>query len=67
MSQRQKSVSNLPLYAVSFVASAVVYTAVVKGIGYTKIAGFVYFMAYFAAMALFIRVLGYSCSGSNHG
>ncbi|MCX6339432.1 MAG: hypothetical protein NTX71_05880 [Candidatus Aureabacteria bacterium] len=46
--------------AASAVASCVVWLAVVKGVGYSVLAGFIYGIGYFVAMVLFFEVCGYS-------
>jgi hypothetical protein len=52
--------------AASAVASCVVWLAVVKGIGYSVIAGFIYGVGYFVAMVLFFKVCGHSLFGSDN-
>jgi hypothetical protein len=49
--------------AASAGASCAVWLAVVKGIGYSVIAGLMYGIGYFAAMILFFEVWGYSLFG----
>jgi len=49
--------------AASAGASCAVWLAVVKGIGYSVIAGLMYGISYFVAMILFFEVWGYSLFG----
>lgn len=52
--------------AFSVLASSLVWLAVVKGIGYSALAGFFYFLGYFAAMLLLLKALGYPFFGSGN-
>ena len=51
----------------SFLASAVVWFATVKAIGYSVFVGFFYFAAYFVFLVLFFMVLGYSLFEQKNG
>ena len=58
--QRNSTQARFFVIITSLLAAAVVWIAVVKAVGYSVLAGFFYFAAYFVAMILFLTVLGYS-------
>jgi len=55
--------ARLFILASTAAAAAIVWFAVVKGVGYSPGAGFLYSIGYFAALIIFFETFGYSLSG----
>ncbi len=68
MHREPEKQAHAPLYVIvtSAAASCVVWLAVVKGVGYSMVAGLIYGAGYFVAMVLFFEVCGYSFFGNGN-
>lgn len=68
MRQEPEKPSHAPLYVIfsSAAASFIVGLAVVKGVGYSIIAGLAYGVGYFVSMVLFFETCGYTLFRSDN-